>query len=83
MTQELLDDAEQRMTRTCQVLERELAGIRTGRASPALLEELRIDYYGSPTPLKQLADYFGPLSRASSSCSRMTAERHPTSRRRS
>ncbi len=63
MTQELLDDAEQRMTRTCQVLERELAGIRTGRASPALLEELRIDYYGSPTPLKQLATISAPEPR--------------------
>ena len=63
MTQELLDDAEQRMTRTCQVLERELGGIRTGRASPSLLEDLRIDYYGAPTPLKQLATISAPEPR--------------------
>ncbi len=63
MTQEILTDAEKRMRRTCEVLERELAGIRTGRASPTLIEDLRIEYYGTPTPLKQLATISAPEPR--------------------
>ncbi len=63
MTQEILDDAEHRMQRTCEVLNRELAGIRTGRASPGLIEELRVNYYGTPTPLKQLATITAPEPR--------------------
>ena len=63
MTQQILDDAEHRMQVTCEVLNRELAGIRTGRASPTLIEELRIDYYGTPTPLKQLATITAPEPR--------------------
>jgi ribosome recycling factor len=47
-----------------QTLEGELAGIRTGRASPALVERLHIDYYGSPTPLIQLASISVPESRS-------------------
>ena len=63
MTQQLLQDAEQRMKKTHQVLERELAGIRTGRATPALIEDLRVDYYGTPTPLKQIATVTAPEAR--------------------
>ena len=55
MTQQLLNDAEKRMQKTREVLERELASIRTGRASPSLVEDLPVDYYGTPTPLKQIA----------------------------
>jgi ribosome recycling factor len=43
------------MEKAVEFLQNELRGIRTGRASPGLVENLRIDYYGSPTPLKQLA----------------------------
>ena len=60
MTQELLDDAETRMAKTHEVLERELGAIRTGRASPSLIEDLIIDYYGAPTPLKQIASISAP-----------------------
>ena len=63
MTQQLLDDAEKRMRRTREVLERELASIRTGRAAPALVEELSVDYYGAPTPLKQIASITAPEPR--------------------
>lgn len=63
MTQQILDDAEHRMQVTCDVLNRELAGIRTGRASPPLIEELRVDYYGTPTPLRQLATITAPEPR--------------------
>ena len=48
-------DAEERMEKALNVLREELRGVRTGRASPALVDTLRVDYYGSPTPLRQLA----------------------------
>jgi ribosome recycling factor len=47
-----------------QALEEDLAGIRTGRASPALVERLHIEYYGSPTPLVQLASINVPEPRS-------------------
>ncbi len=52
---EILLDAEERMEKAVNFLRDELRGIRTGRASPALVDTLRVDYYGSPTPLRQLA----------------------------
>ena len=55
MIKETLKEAEARMKGAVQSLEDDLAGIRTGRASPALVERLQVEYYGSPTPLKQLA----------------------------
>ena len=63
MVQQSLHDAEERMKKSREVLGRELAGIRTGRASPSLLEELRVDYYGTPTPLKQIASITAPEPR--------------------
>ncbi len=59
-TQEILKDAEERMEKAAQVLRDELRGLRTGRATPALVENVRVDYYGSPTPLKQLAQINTP-----------------------
>lgn len=55
MWQELLKDTRQRMQQAKSALERELSGIRAGRATPALLEKIRVDYYGVPTPLQQMA----------------------------
>ena len=55
MIKELIHDAEKRMKSAIQSLEDDLAGIRTGRASPGLVEKLSIEYYGSPVPLMQLA----------------------------
>jgi ribosome recycling factor len=52
---ELLDDANERMQKSVEAMRNELATIRTGRASPNLLDRLNIDYYGAQTPLKQLA----------------------------
>jgi ribosome recycling factor len=52
---ELLADAEERMQKSVEAMRTELATIRTGRASPTLLDRLDIDYYGAQTPLKQLA----------------------------
>jgi ribosome recycling factor len=52
---DIFTDAEHRMRSAIQVLHDDLAAIRTGRASPALVEKLPIEYYGAPTPLLQLA----------------------------
>lgn len=55
MIQEILADADSRMKKTVEALQHDLMSIRTGRASPALIERLPIDYYSVPTPLMQLA----------------------------
>jgi ribosome recycling factor len=51
----LLDDAEERMSKSVESCRNELATVRTGRASPHLLDRVVVDYYGAETPLKQLA----------------------------
>jgi ribosome recycling factor len=53
---ELLKDAEDRMRKSVESSRGELATVRTGRASPHLLDRITVDYYGSQTPLKQLAN---------------------------
>jgi ribosome recycling factor len=53
---ELLADAKERMTKSVESSRGELATVRTGRASPHLLDRITVDYYGNPTPLKQLAN---------------------------
>ena len=63
MIKDILNDAEHRMRSAIQVLHDDLAGIRTGRASPALVERLPIEYYGTPTPLQQLASIGVPEPR--------------------
>jgi ribosome recycling factor len=57
---EILLDAEERMEKAVTVFRDELRGLRTGRATPALVDSLRVEYYGSPTPLKQLAQINTP-----------------------
>ena len=51
---ELLDDAEERMGKSVESCRHELATVRTGRASPHLLDRVEVDYYGAQTPLRQL-----------------------------
>jgi ribosome recycling factor len=51
----IVSENRQRMEKAVEFLQNELRGIRTGRASSGLVENLKVDYYGSPTPLKQLA----------------------------
>ncbi len=63
MVNEILRDAEERMKAAVRVLEDELKKLRTGRATPALVEHLTIDYYGVPTPLIQLAAITAPEPR--------------------
>jgi ribosome recycling factor len=53
---ELLADAKERMAKSVESSRGELATVRTGRASPHLLDRITVDYYGNPTPLKQLAN---------------------------
>jgi ribosome recycling factor len=60
---DILSDAESRMRSAIQVLHDDLAAIRTGRASPSLVEKLPIEYYGTPTPLMQLASISVPEPR--------------------
>src|SRR5881227_1209350 len=57
---EILFDAEERMEKAVSVFRDELRGLRTGRATPALVDSIRVEYYGSPTPLKQLAQISTP-----------------------
>lgn len=52
---DLLAQAESKMKKALQVMQQEFTSIRTGRANPALLDRISVDYYGTPTPLKQLA----------------------------
>jgi ribosome recycling factor len=59
-TDEILTDAEERMTKAIEVLKKNLSGIRTGRANPGLVDSVRVDVYGSPTPLKQIASVGAP-----------------------
>ncbi|MBP1705675.1 MAG: ribosome recycling factor [Chloroflexi bacterium] len=55
MSSQVLAAVEPKMARAVEVMERDLAGVRTGRASTALVERLLVEYYGTPTPLNQLA----------------------------
>jgi ribosome recycling factor len=55
MSNEVINAADQKMARAVEVMERDLGSIRTGRASTGLVERLHIDYYGTQTPLNQLA----------------------------
>ena len=57
---EILLDAEDRMEKAVSVFTGQLLGLRTGRATPGLVDTIRVEYYGSPTPLKQLANISVP-----------------------
>ena len=63
MTQEIQQDAERRMKKTIESVSSEMVKLRPGRASPALLEHLRVDYYGTPTPISQVATVSVPDAR--------------------
>lgn len=56
MIDEILQDAESRMSKSVESLKTELTKIRTGRAHPSLLDHVMVDYYGTPTPIKQVAN---------------------------
>lgn len=64
MIKELLKEAEAHMQKSIHVLQEDLAGIRTGRAHPGLVEKIQVEYYGAPTPLMQLASISVPEPRS-------------------
>jgi ribosome recycling factor len=61
--QERLLDAEVRMEKSLESLAKELGGIRTGRATPSLIDRVLVDYYGAPTPLQSIAGVTAPEAR--------------------
>ena len=60
----VLADVQRKMDRTIEALQRDLGAFRIGRATPSLIENITIDYYGVPTPLKQIASISAPDARA-------------------
>jgi len=63
MIDEVLSEAKSRMGKSIEILKKDLATIRTGRATPFILDNVKIDYYGTPTPLKQIATIAAPEAR--------------------
>lgn len=63
MIDEILFEAEERMTASVEHTREDLITIRTGRANPAMFTKVTVDYYGSPTPLQQLASFTTPEAR--------------------
>tara|TARA_Y100000758_G_scaffold290323_1_gene243754 strand:- start:223 stop:789 length:567 start_codon:yes stop_codon:yes gene_type:complete len=61
--QEICDDAQERMQRAVEHAQTDYATVRTGRATPALVEKLKVDYYGAGVPLQQLANFSVPEAR--------------------
>jgi ribosome recycling factor len=60
MTADLLEDAERRMHKAIEALKQDLNSIRAGRASTALLDRITVEYYGTPTPINQVASVTAP-----------------------
>jgi ribosome recycling factor len=60
MMEEIFESTEEDMKKAVQYFKNEIAGLRTGRASTALVEEIKVDYYGSKVPIKQLASVSVP-----------------------
>lgn len=63
MIEDVLATAETKMAKAVEVMGRELASLRAGRASPGLVDHIRVDYYGTPTPLSQIAGISAPEAR--------------------
>ena len=63
MSSERVKPYEQKMEKTLSHLENDLQAVRAGRANPHVLDKIRVDYYGSPTPIQQLANVSVPEAR--------------------
>ena len=63
MVDDLFGDAERRMQKAVEALKQDISSIRTGRASSALIERITVDYYGTPTPINQVASISLPDAR--------------------
>ena len=61
--QDVIKDSEARMQKALEALKKNFSAVRSGRANPALLDHVLVDYYGAPTPLKQLAQISAPEAR--------------------
>lgn len=62
-TEEVFQETEEKMKKAIESLKRELGNIRAGRATPAMLERVSVDYYGTPTPVNQVANVSAPEPR--------------------
>ncbi len=63
MVKDIINEAEDRMKKAIEALKKEFATLRTGRATPALLDKIQVDYYGVPTPINQMAKIATPEPR--------------------
>ena len=63
MINEILNEADQKMDKSVEATREEFAAIRAGRAHPSMFNKIMVDYYGSPTPLQQLASFTAPEAR--------------------
>ena len=63
MLQDVLDTAKEKMKKSCEVYERDMMGLRAGRANPKLLDRIMVDYYGTPTPIPQIGNISSPEPR--------------------
>jgi len=61
--EKVISEAEERMKKAVEALQNEFNTLRTGRASPALFDKIRVEYYGNPTPLNQVATISAPEAR--------------------
>lgn len=64
MMQEVINEANDRMNKAIEVLKKDYATLRAGRATPALLDKIVVDYYGAPTPINQMAKIAVPEPRS-------------------
>ena len=63
MTKDIINAAEDRMKKTLDALKKEYGTLRAGRAAPSLLDKVMVDYYGTPTPVNQIANVTVPEPR--------------------
>ena len=63
MINEIFKDAEDRMSKSVSVYKEDLSAVRAGRANPAILDQFTVDYYGTETPIKQVASISVPEAR--------------------
>lgn len=63
MLKETIHEAEEKMKKSLELLRKEYATLRAGRANPAILDKIQVEYYGTPTPLNQLANISAPEPR--------------------
>ena len=63
MIDDIMNTAKEKMQKSCAVYERDMAGLRAGRANPTLLDRIMVDYYGTPTPINQIGNISSPEPR--------------------